>query len=159
MGVPGDRSGPGSCQKRTSSFTGSGSARQQDPKSTRCSGRRWLPCDLLSAPGLSSGPETATSPLAEFYACDVAKNPAAIPADTSPEVWRRQMTSLAQRTSADLLAEWEALNAALGDLEANGVRRRHPAYSEREVFLSIVRRRYGDVLYQAAWPGEPLLEP
>jgi hypothetical protein len=69
------------------------------------------------------------------------------------------MYAIAQRTPADRLSEWEALNCAIGEMEAEGVRRRHPEYSEREVFLAIVRRRYGDDLYQAAWSGQPMLAP
>ncbi len=70
-----------------------------------------------------------------------------------------QMDSIAKRTPADRLAEWEALNAAIAEMEAEGVRRRHPTYGEREVFLALVRHRYGDTLYCAAWPGQPLLAP
>jgi hypothetical protein len=69
------------------------------------------------------------------------------------------MHAIAQRTPAGRLSEWEALNRAIAAMEAEGVRRRHPEYSEREVFLAIVRYRYGDDVYQAAWSGQPLLAP
>ncbi len=69
------------------------------------------------------------------------------------------MDAIARRTPAERLVEWDALNSAIALMEANGVRRRHPQYSEREVFLAIVRRRHGDELFQAAWPGVPLLQP
>jgi hypothetical protein len=70
-----------------------------------------------------------------------------------------QMDAIAARSPAHRLEEWEALNVAIAEMEASGVRRRHPEYKDREIFLAIVRRRYGDELYQSAWPGEPLLAP
>jgi hypothetical protein len=70
-----------------------------------------------------------------------------------------QMAAIASRTSAERMAEWEALNEAVAVMEEGAVRRRHPEYSDREVFLALVRHRYGDELFQSAWPGEPLLAP
>ncbi len=94
-----------------------------------------------------------------LYDYQVSSNPPAVPADTSPEVWRIQMDAIARRTPAERLVEWDALNTAIAQMEADGVRRRHPHYSDRDVFLAIVRHRHGDELFQAAWPGEPLLQP
>jgi hypothetical protein len=87
------------------------------------------------------------------------RNPPAVPADTSPEVWRRQMAAIAARPIASRIAEWEALNTYAVALEVAAVRRRHPQYTDREVFLAIVRRRYGDELFERAWPGEPMVDP
>jgi hypothetical protein len=70
-----------------------------------------------------------------------------------------QMAAIAAKTPAELLDEWQQLNVAIARMEADGVRRRHPDYSEREVFLALARHRYGDELFQAAWPTEPLLAP
>jgi hypothetical protein len=81
-----------------------------------------------------------------------SRNPPAVPADTSPEVWRRQMDAIAARSVTDRLEEWAALNRAGAEMEAEAVRRRHPDYSDREVFLALVRLRYGDELAGAAWP-------
>ena len=92
----------------------------------------------------------AAQNMAIIYDVRVSRNPPAIPADTTPEVWRMQMDALARRTPADRLAEWEVLDAAIAEMEAEGVRRRHPTYGERVFFLALVRRRYGDVLFAAA---------
>jgi hypothetical protein len=87
------------------------------------------------------------------------RNPPAVPADTTPDVWRRQMAAIAARPAASRIAEWEALNAHAVELEVAAVRRRHPDYTDREVFLAMVRHRYGDELFRLVWPGEPLVEP
>lgn len=77
----------------------------------------------------------------------------AIPADTSPEVWRAQMRALAAMSPARRLAMWEALNDELAAMEEQAVRRLHPDFSQREVALELVRRRHGAPLAAAvaAW--------
>ncbi len=82
----------------------------------------------------------------------MARNPPALPADTSREAWQIQMEAISRRTVAERLAEWEALNRMGAQMEADGVRRLHPEFSEREVFLTLVRRRYGDELACEIWP-------
>ncbi|MEM7273502.1 MAG: hypothetical protein AAF547_10515 [Actinomycetota bacterium] len=79
-------------------------------------------------------------------------NPPAIPADTSPEAWRAQMAAIGRRSVSERLAEWEALNRAGAKMEADAVRRQHAAFTDREVFLTLVRRRYGDQLACQLWP-------
>ena len=39
-------------------------------------------------------------------------------------------------------------------MEADGIRRRHPDYDDRQVLLAAARLRYGDDLVRAAWPRE-----
>jgi len=73
-------------------------------------------------------------------------------------VWQRRMAAASARSVADRLEEWAAICRATADMHADAIRRRHPAYSERHVFLALVRARYGDELYAAAWPGEPFLD-
>jgi hypothetical protein len=89
----------------------------------------------------------------------VLKNPPAIPADTTAEVWVMQMAAISQRTPAERMNEWQALNEAIAQMEAAAVKRRHPEYTDREIFLALVRQRYGDELFSAAWPKEPFLAP
>ncbi|HYN31621.1 MAG TPA: hypothetical protein VES40_03275 [Ilumatobacteraceae bacterium] len=86
------------------------------------------------------------------------RNPPLIPADTSEEVWRRQMQAIAERSIAERLDEWQQLNEAVARMEADGIRRRHPDYDDRQVLLAVVRLRYGDDLVRAAWPDEPLVD-
>lgn len=83
---------------------------------------------------------------------DVSANPAAIPPDTSPEVWRRQMAAIAERTIPDRLDEWAQLNRGIAAMAEQAVRRSHPDYDDRQVFLAIVRRLYGDDLAIEVWP-------
>jgi hypothetical protein len=89
----------------------------------------------------------------------VRRNTPVVPADTSPDVWRRQMAAIAARSPAERLAEWTEFNAAMSRLEAQAVRRRHPDYDDDHVLRALVRHRYGDELARAAWPDEALIEP
>ncbi len=86
------------------------------------------------------------------------RNPSAIPADTSEEVWRLQMAALARRSGTERLAEWDEMNRAVARMEANGIRLRHPDYDDRRVLLAAARMRYGDELVLAAWPNDPLID-
>jgi len=87
------------------------------------------------------------------------RNPPAISADTTEDMWRLQMAAIAQRSVADRLDEWAELNRAVARMEADGIRRRHPDYSDHQVMLAAARMRYGDDLVGAAWPNDPLLDP
>lgn len=89
----------------------------------------------------------------------VTAHPPAIPADTSPEVWRLQMAAIARRTVAARLDEWAQLNRGVERMAERAVRLRHPDYDDRQVFLSLVRRRYGDDLALAVWPDAAAVEP
>ena len=87
------------------------------------------------------------------------RNPPLIPSDTSEDVWKRQMTAIAERSVAERLDEWQQLNEAVARMEADGIRRRHPDYDERQVLLAAARIRYGDDLVRAAGPLEALVDP
>lgn len=90
---------------------------------------------------------------------NVTANPSAIPADTSPEAWQRQMSAIAQRSIADRLDEWVQLNRGVIQMATQAVRRRHPDYNDREVFLALVRQLYGDDLALKVWPDAGAVEP
>lgn len=87
------------------------------------------------------------------------RNPPVVPADTTRDVWRRQMAAIGARTPQERIVEWEQLNRAAAKMEADAVRRRHPEYTERQVVIATMRLRYGDDLVTAACPDEPLVEP
>lgn len=89
----------------------------------------------------------------------MSANPAAIPADTSPEVWRLQMAAIARRSVAERLDEWAQLNRGVERMAEQAVRRRHPDYDDRQVFLALVRQRYGDHLALRVWPDAAAVEP
>ena len=76
----------------------------------------------------------------------VSANPAVVPADTSPEVWRKQMAAIARRSIPDRLDEWAQLNRGVARMAEQALRRRHPVYDDRQVFLALVRGLYGDDL-------------
>ena len=89
----------------------------------------------------------------------MAANPAAIPADTSPHTWRLQMEAIARSSTSERLARWAALNQGIERMAELAVRRRHPDYDDRQVFLALVRRRYGDDLALQAWPDAASVDP
>ena len=74
----------------------------------------------------------------------------AIPGDTSPDVWRKQMRSLRAMTPVQRLHIWEALNEQLAVLEEQAVRRRHPDWGDREVTYELIALRHGRGLADAA---------
>jgi hypothetical protein len=75
-----------------------------------------------------------------------SRNPPAIPADTTEEVWRLQMAAISRRTGDERLTEWVELNRAVARMEADGIRQRHPDYDDHQVLLAAARLRYGDKL-------------
>ncbi len=87
------------------------------------------------------------------------RNPPLIPSDTSEDVWKRQMQAVAERSVEERLDEWQQLNQAVARMEADGIRRRHPDYDDRQVLLAAARIRYGDALVRAAWPRDALVDP
>lgn len=69
------------------------------------------------------------------------------------------MAAVAARTVSDRLDEWEALNRAVSQMEADGIRHRHPEYDDEQVHRAQVRLRCGDELARHAWPGSELIDP
>jgi hypothetical protein len=89
----------------------------------------------------------------------VRANPPAIPLDTSPEAWRLQMAATARRTIPERIKLWEELNLGVIRMLEDAVRRRHPGYDDRQVFLAMVRRYHGDELALEVWPEAASIEP
>lgn len=89
----------------------------------------------------------------------VRSNPDAVPADTSPDAWRHQMAAIARRSIAERLDEWAQHNRGIDLMTERAVRRRHPDYGDRQVFLALVRRRYGDDVALEVWPDAVDVEP
>jgi len=110
-----------------------------------------LPSDLRRETiAATSSPSTIES---------VSANPAAIPSDTSVEAWRRQMAATARRTIPDRLDEWAQLNRGVARMAEQAVHRCHPDYDDRQIFLALVRRLYGDDLALEVWPEAAAVEP
>ena len=51
------------------------------------------------------------------------------------------------------------LSADARQLTRDGIRSRHPGYTDAEVEIALRRILYGDDLFSRAWPGCPLLAP
>ncbi|HUQ03473.1 MAG TPA: hypothetical protein VM261_13320 [Kofleriaceae bacterium] len=81
------------------------------------------------------------------------------PSDTTPDAYQVQLAAL-RRMSLDerILRTLEMMDEGY-ELARDGIRMRHPDYSERQVFLALVRMLHGDELYAKAWPGEARLAP
>ena len=67
-----------------------------------------------------------------------------VPADTDAATWKMQMQVRARQTPNERLAIWAETNEAFEHMHEQAVRRRHPAYNEREVFWATLRARHGD---------------
>ena len=71
-----------------------------------------------------------------------------VPADSDPSV--------------PLSSPWDvAWSTGVGEVVVAmaGIHRRHPDYSERQVFLAWARLNLGDALVRAAWPACELVDP
>lgn len=86
------------------------------------------------------------------------RNPPAVPADTDPDVWRRQMAETAKLTPEQRLARWARQQAAYDEIWRAALKRRHPEYTDNDVVMAAVRHFHGDELALAAYPGERLRE-
>lgn len=75
------------------------------------------------------------------------------PADTSLDSVRVYYRLLSAMTPAERLDRLDALERETEILAGEGVRRRHPEYNDRQVFLAISRMRLGPHLFQKAYPG------
>jgi hypothetical protein len=74
------------------------------------------------------------------------KNPTFVPADTSHEVWRMQMSALGAMTPEQRLALWEESQRQFSLMEDAAMRRLHPDFSDYQILVELVRARYGDEL-------------
>lgn len=74
------------------------------------------------------------------------KNSIFVPIDTSPEVWRMQMSALGSMTPENRLALWEESQRQFSLMEDAAMRRLHPDFSDYQILVELVRARYGDEL-------------
>jgi hypothetical protein len=76
--------------------------------------------------------------------------------DTSAALEERQFAvyrAMSPERRVELAFE---MSEAARRLALDGVRQRHPEYSERDVFMALMRMLHGDEMVQRAWPGEAL---
>jgi hypothetical protein len=76
----------------------------------------------------------------------VALNPSAIPADTSVDVWKRQIAGTRQQSISERLAVVDSLNRRQRDLEDRYLRNKFPHLDEGQLAVERVRHRYGSDL-------------
>ena len=69
------------------------------------------------------------------------------------------MDAVRVRTVPQRLEEWRQLNEAGAAMEERSLRRRHPDYDDREVFLGLVVARYGPELAGEVWPESVGIDP
>ena len=79
--------------------------------------------------------------------------------DTSPEAASVQLDAYRRMSPAARLRVGLELTAVSRRLLADGVRRRHPEYSDEQVRLAFLRLWLGADLFRAAYAGMPDLEP
>jgi len=79
---------------------------------------------------------------------------AAVPADTSLEVWKMQIEAIRKKSVADRLRLAERRQIWLHQVEEDFIRRRFPEATPTQLAVERFRHRYGDELARAV---EPLL--
>lgn len=62
------------------------------------------------------------------------------------------MDAVRARSVASRMDEARQLYEAVTEMEVAGIRRRHPDYDDRRVFLALVVSRYGPELANEVWP-------
>ncbi|MGQ0721072.1 MAG: hypothetical protein ACT4PE_05790 [Candidatus Eiseniibacteriota bacterium] len=76
--------------------------------------------------------------------------------DTSPEATRLQIELWRRMTPLQKARLVGGLSRTVQELALAGIRRRHPAASERECALRLAHLKLGPVLYRCAYPRDPL---
>jgi hypothetical protein len=81
------------------------------------------------------------------------------PADTDPEAHEVQLEIYRRMGPSRRLEAGIRMSEEVRALTADGIRSRHPEYSEAEVRFALARMMLGDELFSRAWPDAPLLDP
>jgi hypothetical protein len=89
---------------------------------------------------------------------DVIPNPA-IPDDTTADAHRVQGLIYAKMGGAARLQVAFELGETVRQLALAGIRRRHPHYSDEQIFHAWARLNLGDALVRAVWPDRDLVDP
>jgi hypothetical protein len=76
-----------------------------------------------------------------------------IPADTTPEAWRVQVEIYRRMSPNRRLGLAFEMSDTLRRTVTDGVRSRHPDYSEDQVRLAVARLWLGDDLFRKVYPG------
>ncbi len=82
-----------------------------------------------------------------------------VPFDTTLDAHRLQAEIYRRMGPAARVAAAFRLSDAVKRIAIAGIQRRHPEYTEEQVFRAWSRLRLGDDLVRAVWPGRPLVDP
>jgi hypothetical protein len=80
------------------------------------------------------------------------------PLDTTPEAFERQIAIYADMTGEARLGIGLGLTRLSRRMLEDGIRSRHPEYSEEEVGLALLRAWLGPELFLRAYPGAAEIE-
>ncbi len=81
------------------------------------------------------------------------------PRDTSDEAWAIQLAIWRRMRIEGRTAAASGMIGFARRASLDAIRSRHPEYDDHRARMAMMRMLYGDVLFTAAWPGEPLLDP
>lgn len=81
------------------------------------------------------------------------------PADTGPEAHAAQIAFYRRIGGARRLELGIRMSDEIREVTMDGIRARHPEYTEDDVRLALYRLMLGDGLFSAAWPAVMLLDP
>ena len=81
------------------------------------------------------------------------------PADTAPEAHEVQLEIYRRMGPERRFELGVRMSEDIRALAAEGIRARHPEYSEAEVRFALFRMLLGDELFGRAWPDAPRLKP
>jgi hypothetical protein len=79
--------------------------------------------------------------------------------DTTPEAFERQIGIYANMSAQQRLGIGLDLTLLSRSMLRDGIRSRHPEYSEAQVRLAFLRVWLGRELFLRAYPGAPEIEP
>ena len=80
-------------------------------------------------------------------------------ADTTPEVHLLQVAAHRALSPAERVDLAVAMSEDANAIAAAGIAARHPDYGDDLIEQALLRLRLGDELYQAVFPGAPLVDP
>jgi len=81
------------------------------------------------------------------------------PLDTSPEAYRVQIEIFRKMSPEERLQRGSELSKFVRGLVADGVRHRHPTYTQEEVRLAVARIELGDELFLKVYPQAKHVRP
>ena len=80
-----------------------------------------------------------------------------IPHDTSPEAFRAQLAVWQRLGPEGRVKLAGSISQSARYIAREGIRARHPEYSDEQLQRALLRLLYGDALVQKVWPHEPLV--